>query len=278
MLLRFYHRVRLPAAVRACVVVSVSALALSACSRFSTEPREAWRGEAEKQCLRSGQVKITQAISPWPKAIAGVGPCGMDHPLKVSAVENGQTRMSTPVAMACPMVSALDRWVEQVVQPAAVQNFGQPVVEVETAGTYNCRRVLNRKSGRWSEHSFGNAIDISGFKLADGRRVRVGKALAPLLVPASALAPLHIPSQKQMGTTPDGWLDLMSIGPGIDGAPPPQINFGADARPFWQSVRDGACGAFTTVLGPGSEDGQHEDHLHLDLARHGKNGTRRVCR
>lgn len=257
--------------------LSFSALALSGCSKFSSEPREAWRGEAERQCLRTGQVKITEKIRPWPRTIQGAGPCGMDYPLRVEALPHGNAKMNTPVAMVCPMVSAMDSWLESVVQPAAMQNFGQPVVEVETYGTYNCRRVLNRRQGRWSEHSFGNAIDVSGFKLADGRRVRVGKAMTPLPANGSS-RPWIQPNERTMGVSQDAWMDLQSIGPGLDGAPPPEINFGNDARPFWRSIRDGACQKFTTVLGPGSEDGAHEDHLHLDLARHGRNGTRRVCR
>ncbi len=34
---------------------------------------------------------------------------------------------------------------------------------------------------------------------------------------------------------------------------------------FLKQVRQGACGRFSTVLGPGS-DASHKDHLHLDLA------------
>ncbi len=33
-------------------------------------------------------------------------------------------------------------------------------------------------------------------------------------------------------------------------------------------AKKAACGTFTTTLGPGS-DGYHEDHIHLDVARHG---------
>jgi hypothetical protein len=32
---------------------------------------------------------------------------------------------------------------------------------------------------------------------------------------------------------------------------------------------------FTTVLGPGQPE--HDTHFHLDLARHGKSGTYRIC-
>ncbi|WP_406854437.1 extensin family protein [Alsobacter sp. KACC 23698] len=43
---------------------------------------------------------------------------------------------------------------------------------------------------------------------------------------------------------------------------------------FLREVFVGSCERFTTVLGPGYP--QHDDHLHLDLARH--SGGRRVCK
>lgn len=46
-------------------------------------------------------------------------------------------------------------------------------------------------------------------------------------------------------------------------------------REFLRSVFVGACRHFSTVLGPGS-DGFHEDHFHLDLARHRSGRT--ICK
>jgi hypothetical protein len=46
---------------------------------------------------------------------------------------------------------------------------------------------------------------------------------------------------------------------------------------FLREVFVGACGHFTTVLGPGS-DSFHYDHFHLDLARHDARGQRRICK
>lgn len=43
---------------------------------------------------------------------------------------------------------------------------------------------------------------------------------------------------------------------------------------FLHSVHNGACGSFTTVLGPDANS-YHRDHLHLDLARHHRG--RAVC-
>jgi len=46
---------------------------------------------------------------------------------------------------------------------------------------------------------------------------------------------------------------------------------------FLRQVRRGACGQFTTVLGP-DYDRNHHDHLHVDLARHGIGGLKGICK
>lgn len=50
-----------------------------------------------------------------------------------------------------------------------------------------------------------------------------------------------------------------------------------DERQFLRDVHQGACATFTTVLGP-KADSFHHDHFHVDLARHGRDGTHRVCK
>jgi hypothetical protein len=255
-----------------CVAVT-ALLFVAACGR-NEAPRAEWRAQAERACMQSGQVRLSQSIRRRAPINPG-GSCGADYPLEVSGFDRADIRMSRAAPMTCPMVAATDRWLAEVVQPSAIAHFGSPVAEIETYGTYNCRRVMNRRSGPLSEHAFANAIDISGFRLADGRRVRVGRATAPALP-----SPWRFLEERSLGVSmAQGGLDLVTIGPGIDGAAPPEINFGSnDSRAFWRQVRNGACAKFSTVLGPGSEDGAHEDHLHLDLARHGRGGNRRVCR
>jgi hypothetical protein len=41
-------------------------------------------------------------------------------------------------------------------------------------------------------------------------------------------------------------------------------------------VRQAACGWFTTVLGPGSDEAHH-DHLHVDIQQHGSSDRYRIC-
>src|SRR5690606_14136026 len=93
--------------------------------------------------------------------------------------------------------------------------------------SYGCRPRNNVRGAKLSEHSFGNALDIGAFRLADGREIKVKR----------------------------DWRN----------GPP-------EAQAFLREAHATACRYFTAVLGPGS-DRHHEDHFHLDLARHGKSGT-----
>jgi hypothetical protein len=80
--------------------------------------------------------------------------------------------VSPPATLACPLVSALDKWVSESVQPAALRWFNQPVVEIKQISSYSCRQMVGA-GPHISEHAFGNALDVAGFILADGRKVMV---------------------------------------------------------------------------------------------------------
>ncbi|MCE3544180.1 extensin family protein, partial [Escherichia coli] len=45
----------------------------------------------------------------------------------------------------------------------------------EHLGSYACRRLYGRAAGNWSEHARANAIDIAGFRLANGTRITVAR-------------------------------------------------------------------------------------------------------
>ncbi|HEY1362845.1 MAG TPA: extensin family protein [Xanthobacteraceae bacterium] len=80
----------------------------------------------------------------------------------------------TPTAtLACPIVSGLERWIAQAVQPAAIRWFGSPVSEIRQISAYSCRGMNGNPYSHISEHAFGNALDIASFTLADGRTVTV---------------------------------------------------------------------------------------------------------
>lgn len=77
------------------------------------------------------------------------------------------------LATSCPVAAALTLWEWHVVQPAAIEHLGTKVASIDHFGSYSCRRIYGRSEGQWSEHAAANAVDIAGFRLADGRRVSV---------------------------------------------------------------------------------------------------------
>ncbi|HZG07525.1 MAG TPA: extensin family protein [Allosphingosinicella sp.] len=72
---------------------------------------------------------------------------------------------------SCPVAAALALWEWHVVQPAALEHLGSRVVAIDHFGSYSCRRIYGRSEGVWSEHATANAVDVAGFRLADGRRI-----------------------------------------------------------------------------------------------------------
>ncbi len=214
-------------AVSALVLLSLGGCALNV---FNFQRREPWRAAAENACMAQrpfrGDENIVRARSITEQRV-----CGLEQPLIVAAMIDGQVRITPRATIDCPMAMTIEAWLTHAVEPSAMARLGSPVVGIRQMGGYNCRTIMNRAGAELSEHAFGNALDIAAFELADGRVV-------------SILDDWH------RGTPAE--------------------------RDFLRDVHYSACQYFTTVLGPGYE--AHDDHLHLDLARHNEAGTTRFCR
>lgn len=78
---------------------------------------------------------------------------------------------AAPLRMSCHQMAALHMWERRIARPMAEKMFGSPLRHIETYGTFSCRNIAG--TNKRSEHSFANAIDISGFVLEDGRRIMV---------------------------------------------------------------------------------------------------------
>lgn len=148
-------------------------LVLAGCSMFEPKPvRPAWREQAEKACIAERKVKASAYIQ-QASEIDGPGICGMTRPFRVTALQNGAVQFNSTSTLDCPMIAALDQWLAETVQPIAQARFGQPVAQINSMGAYSCRRMNGGSTGRLSEHAFGNALDIGGFVLADGRTITI---------------------------------------------------------------------------------------------------------
>jgi hypothetical protein len=147
---------------------------LPGCGLFERPQRPAWREAADKACMARRTVRMNAYVQPA-RAIDGPGICGLNQPLKVAALKDGTVAISSTATLNCPMAEALEKWMLDVVQPAAWARFKQPVTQIDTMGSYGCRPINNKSGAKLSEHAFGNAIDIGGFRLADGRSVTLLK-------------------------------------------------------------------------------------------------------
>jgi hypothetical protein len=164
-------------------------------------------------------------------ALGGPSVCGAEQPFEMGAADGGRVTLKPTALLRCPMIPQVDRWIAGVIEPAALQSYGVPLVEITVAASYACRPMNNVAGAMLSEHGHANALDVSAFILADGTRI----------------------------TVKSGWRgDLRE-------------------RAFLRTVHDGACERFTTVLSP-DYDSNHQDHMHVDLARRGPDGLRGVCK
>jgi hypothetical protein len=98
--------------------------------------------------------------------------CGWTNAVRVSSVGGAEIGLEQ---LTCEASAALALWVEQEVQPLAVATFGSRVTGMQDMGTYSCRNIIGNR--RWmntrSQHSLANAVDIGGFRLANGKQISV---------------------------------------------------------------------------------------------------------
>src|SRR5262245_56225983 len=102
------------------IVVPVLALAFWACSQTPQfiSRNEPWRADEERACLSAGIVRESAFVA-LRTGLGGPAECGAIRPVSVSAAANGSVELRPPALLRCPMVPALDHWLERVVTPAA---------------------------------------------------------------------------------------------------------------------------------------------------------------
>lgn len=94
--------------------------------------------------------------------------CGIEDAVRVRQV--GDITLSQPALMNCTTARALRTWVEDGAVPA-VGREGGGIASLRVAAHYACRTRNHQAGARISEHGKGNAIDISGITLKNGRTI-----------------------------------------------------------------------------------------------------------
>jgi hypothetical protein len=95
--------------------------------------------------------------------------CRVPTPVKLSRVDVPLSRAAT---MSCFLADRLAAFERGPLQKLAMQDLGRSVARIDHLGAYSCRASTGRHA-QLSEHAYGLAIDISGFRLSDGTSISV---------------------------------------------------------------------------------------------------------
>jgi len=103
--------------------------------------------------------------------------CTIKDPVKVTGIFQTNKTINLPArpVLSCQFALRLAIWLADVSAPI-IQDFQKsPLKAISSGPGYTCRNRYNRKNGKLSEHAYGNAIDINGFLLANGKRIAVSE-------------------------------------------------------------------------------------------------------
>lgn len=165
-----------PAAASVPTEIAASALAVARSARPAPRPRDF-------EAIAAAAVAAPRATSPRGSIcgvaeikgevmapIPGPGACGIDKPVRVTAVSGVALRQAPTID--CTTARALNDWVRNGVIPA-VGRKGGGVARLNVIAHYSCRTRNSQKGARLSEHALGHAVDVAGVTLRDGTTLTV---------------------------------------------------------------------------------------------------------
>ena len=100
------------------------------------------------------------------------GQCGIDHPVKVSAI--GSVGMKPAATLTCAMALTFAQWTKNELVPSARRRYFTGVRTIHQGSSYSCRKIADSR-GVLSEHGKGNALDIMRIELNNGKDIDVKK-------------------------------------------------------------------------------------------------------
>jgi hypothetical protein len=93
--------------------------------------------------------------------------CTVRNPVQISAIESATGEIDFPgePILNCVFAKKFTAWASDVAGPVVKAETGEALAAIMTGSSYECRGRNGDSSGKISEHAFGNAIDITSFKL-----------------------------------------------------------------------------------------------------------------
>ncbi|MEP7173460.1 MAG: extensin family protein [Aestuariivirga sp.] len=149
-------------------------------------PKDIIRKDDTESCfqmLRAMGAKFTVAA-----ATVDYGKCSVENPVNLRSVTVKQNTISLQEAplLNCKFALQFSKWLSESGAPILSAQLDSPVERISTGPGFECRGRNGDGTAKVSEHGYGNAVDISTFRLRNGKTLHVGDSTLLPGVRASA--------------------------------------------------------------------------------------------
>jgi hypothetical protein len=150
------------------------------------QPKDITRKDDTESCfqmLRAIGAKFTVAA-----ATVDYGKCSVQNPVNLRSVTTKGNTIDLPEAplLNCKFALQFSKWLSESGAPILGAQLNSPVERISTGPGFECRGRNGDGSAKVSEHGYGNAVDISTFRLRNGKTLHVGDSTLLPGVRASA--------------------------------------------------------------------------------------------
>lgn len=149
-------------------------------------PKDIVRKDDTESCfqmLRAMGAKFTIAAT-----TVNYGKCSVENPVNLRSVTVKQNTIDFPEVplLNCKFALQFSKWLSESGAPILTAQLNSPVERISTGPGFECRGRNGDGTAKVSEHGYGNAVDISTFRLRNGRTLNVGDSTLLPGVRASA--------------------------------------------------------------------------------------------
>lgn len=171
---------------------------------------------ADPDCQqRLSQLAVT--FTPQP-TLASAGKCTLTDPVRLTsvAVDGGKITFPDQPVLNCAYAEILVKWITEKAEPIIQREAQSGLSALYTGPGYECRGRNGDGSAKLSEHGYGNAVDITQFKLKDGHTFHVADALNPVSPAYATLRSMRFTACERFSTV---------LGPGTNAAHASHFHF-----------------------------------------------------
>jgi hypothetical protein len=121
------------------------------------------------------------AVAPSIPSVHGPGGCGGEDLVRLEAIvlpDKRRVAVTPPATLRCAMASEVADWVRSDIAPMT-QKLGSEITSLDNFDSFECRGRNRVKGAPLSEHGKANALDVRGFKLANGRDIGLADRSEP---------------------------------------------------------------------------------------------------